>query len=90
MRLDTVYNTTEVKGNILGIEKDILYILDKKELTLIDISSNSKPKFIEKIAVPFSYKLGVKTNGEYITTGSKIIDIKTLRATSIQNAKLAQ
>ena len=90
MRLYSIYDSLKIQGNILGVEKDILYILNKRELTLIDITSNTHPKFIEKLFVPFDYKLGVKTNGEYITTGSQIIDIKTLRAASIKNAKLHQ
>ena len=79
------YTNIDVSGHILGIEKEILYILDNKILTLIDIHFKDNPRFIEKLNVPFSYKLGVKTNGEYITTGSKIIDIKTLRATKKAN-----
>ena len=85
MQYYSSYNNIKISGHILGIEKEILYILDNKVLTLIDIHFKDKPRFIEKLNVPFSYKLGVKTNGEYITTGSKIIDIKTLRATKKAN-----
>ncbi|SFV60001.1 hypothetical protein MNB_SV-12-1253 [hydrothermal vent metagenome] len=82
MQLNTVYNKREIRGNILGIENNILYILLNSRLTLIDIELIENPKFIEEIEVPFSYKLGIKTNGKYITTGSNIIDIATLRASS--------
>ncbi|RUM69465.1 MAG: hypothetical protein DSZ07_04530, partial [Sulfurovum sp.] len=85
MEFLTTYNLLKIVGNILGIEEDILYILEKNRLTLMDITKPLKPKFIETVAVPFVYKLGIKTNGKYITTGSKIIDIKTLRAS--KNAK---
>jgi len=83
MELNSTYNKYSIKGHIIGIEEEILYILNKSILTLLDISSPTSPKFIEKITVPFRYKLGIKTNGEYITTGSQIIDIKTLRASKI-------
>ena len=66
-------------GHILGIEKEILYILKDKTLTLLDIHFKDRIELIERIEVPFRYKLGVKTNKEYITTGCKIFDIKTLR-----------
>ena len=78
--LDGVYTTRNVRGNIIGIEKNILYILEKDLLTLYDISSYLNPKFIEEFTVPFNYKLGIKTNGKYLITGSKIIHIDTLRA----------
>jgi hypothetical protein len=77
MKLNSIYNKREIRGNIIGIEEDILYILFNKKLTLINIVEN--PKFIEKINIPLNYKLGVKINGKYITTGSEIIDITTLR-----------
>ncbi len=83
MQLNSSYTQHPIRGNILGVEEDILYILDKNRLTLLDVSSPTTPKFIEEITVPFSYKLGIKTNGKYITTGSKIIDIKSLRASKI-------
>jgi len=78
--LSKVYNETTVSGNILGIEENILYVQKERLLTLYDISSPLSPKVLETIPVPFSYKLGIKTNGKYITTGSKILDIKSLRA----------
>ncbi|CAA6800037.1 MAG: Unknown protein, partial [uncultured Sulfurovum sp.] len=78
--LSKIYNETIVSGDILGIEADILYIQKEKMLSLYDISSAINPTLIESIAVPFDYKLGIKTNGNYITTGSKILDIKSLRA----------
>nr|MCH9740547.1 hypothetical protein [Campylobacterota bacterium] len=65
--------------------ENILYILNNQTLMLFDVTSTSNPKFIESIEVPFEYKLGVKTNGNYIATGSKIIDISALRAS--KNAK---
>jgi len=80
MELASIYDKLNIKGDILGVEEDILYILDHKILVLLDITTPLKPKFIENVPVPFSYKLGIKTNGAYITTGSKIIDIKALRA----------
>ena len=79
MQLNMVYNKNAIKGNIIGVEENILYILYNNRLTLIDISSIENPEFIEEIKVPFNYKLGIKTNGKYITTGSKIVDITTLR-----------
>ena len=85
MELTAIYTELNIKGDILGIEEDILYILENKTLTLLDITNPLKLKFIEKFSVPFNYKLGIKTNGAYITTGSKIIDIKALRAS--KNAK---
>ncbi len=78
-------NRLKVNGDILGAEESILYILENNTLILLDITEPLKPKFIEKFTVPFTYKLGIKTNGAYITTGSKIIDIKALRAS--KNAK---
>ena len=80
MKLNTIYNQREIKGNIIGIEDNILYILFNNKLTLIDITSVDNFKWIEEIKVPFNYKLGIKTNGKYITIGSKIVDIATLRA----------
>ena len=85
MEFVSSYNRLKIDGNILGVEEDILYILENNTLTLLDIAEPLKPKFIEKLTVPFTYKLGIKTNGAYITTGSKIIDIKALRAS--KNAK---
>jgi hypothetical protein len=85
MEFTSSYNKLKVDGNILGVEENVLYILEKNTLTLLDITEPLKPKFIEKLTVPFTYKLGIKTNGAYITTGSKIIDIKALRAS--KNAK---
>ena len=85
MEFASKYEKQSIKGDILGIEEDILYILDKKELTLLDISNPLEPKFIERFSVPFSYKLGIKTNGNYITTGSKIISIQALRASKNAN-----
>jgi len=82
--LQNIYNQKEIKGNIIGIENSILYILDNKKLILMDITSNSDIKIIEEINVPFRYKLGTKTNGKYITTGSKIIDIKSLISSNHQ------
>ena len=82
MRLSNIYNKKEIRGNIIGVENSVLYILFDKKLTLIDINFIDSPKFIEEIRVPFSYKLGIKTNGKYITTGSKIVDIATLRASN--------
>jgi len=79
------YTTKSIEGDILGIEEKILYILNNKTLTLLDISEPSKPLLIEEISVPFNYKLGIRTNGKYITTGSKIIDIQALKAS--KNAK---
>jgi len=76
------YTNFTVTGDILGIEGNILYLLDKQTLKLLDISSQANLKLIENLNVPFKYKLGVKTNGNYITTGSKIIDIKSLRAST--------
>ena len=85
MEFASSYNRLKIDGNILGVEEDILYILENNTLTLLDIAEPLKPRFIEKLTVPFTYKLGIKTNGAYITTGSKIIDIKALRAS--KNAK---
>ncbi len=82
MRLKHIYDKREIRGNIIGIEESILYILLHDRLTLIDISSVENPKWIEDIRVPFEYKLGIKTNGKYITTGSKIVDIETLKSFS--------
>jgi len=84
-RLIKAYDKRVVKGDILGIEQNILYLLDKKLLILYDINTPTNPIFLEKINVPFEYKLGIKTNGKYITTGSKIIDIPSLRASKISN-----
>jgi hypothetical protein len=80
MKFVSSYNKLKIDGDILGVEEEILYILKDKELTLLDITEPLTPKFIEKLTVPFTYKLGIKINGAYITTGSKIIDIKALRA----------
>ena len=80
MKLSSLYQDFDIQGDILGVEREVLYILKDKMLMLFDIKEPLQPKFIERIAVPFSYKLGIKTNGEYITTGSKIISIKALRA----------
>jgi len=77
--LSKIYDAQNVTGNIIGIEKNTLYILEENLLTLYDISSSLEPKFIEKLTVPFTYKLGIKTNGKYLTTGSQIIDIAVLR-----------
>jgi hypothetical protein len=79
------YDGIQLHGNIIGIEEDILYLLSNKKLTLIDISSVDNPKFLETISVHFEYKLGIKTNGRYITTDSKIIDIPALRASKKSN-----
>ena len=73
------YEKRPIRGHIIGIEDSILYILDHNKLTLMSLTSIIEPKFIEEIEVPFEYKLGTKTNGRYITRGSDIIDIKTLR-----------
>ncbi|CAA6798858.1 MAG: Unknown protein [uncultured Sulfurovum sp.] len=78
--LDGVYTSRNVRGNIIGIEKDTMYVLNESLLTLYNISSSLNPKFIEEFSVPFTYKLGIKTNNNYITTGSQIIDIEALRA----------
>jgi len=83
--LSKVYTKRVISGDILGIENNILYILKEKILSLYDIASPLEPQFIENITVPFSYKLGIKTNGKYIITGSKIIDIASLRASKIAN-----
>jgi len=80
-----IYNERAISGNILGIENNILYLLKEKVLSLYDLSSPTHPEFIENINVPFDYKLGIKTNGQYITTGSQIIDIASLRASKIAN-----
>ena len=77
----SVCSKMKIRGNIIGIEESILYIMSGKELTLIDVKSIDNPKFIERLTVPFSYKLGVKTNGRYISTESQTIDIEALRAT---------
>ncbi|CAA6813284.1 MAG: Unknown protein [uncultured Sulfurovum sp.] len=82
--LTKVYTEKKVSGNIVGIEENILYILKNNLLTLYDINSESDPKFIESFFVPFNYKLGIKTNGKYITTGSKIIDLHSLKAANIK------
>lgn len=78
--LDGIYTERNVSGNIIGIEENILFILKENLLTLYDISSPLNPKFIEAFTVPFTYKLGIKTNGKYLITGSKIIYIEALRA----------
>lgn len=78
--LSKIYDETIVSGDILGIEENILYVQKERNLTLYNIASPTNPQLIETIAVPFDYKLGIKTNGNYITTGSKILDIKSLRA----------
>ena len=78
--LKNTYDTKISRGNILGIENKVLYLLDEFNLTLFDVSLPSTPKCIDTLNVPFKYKLGIKTSGDYITTGSKIIDIKALRA----------
>ena len=78
--LNGIYNQRTVQGSIIGIEKETMYVLKENILTLYDISSTLKPKFIEEFVVPFNYKLGIKTNGKYIITVSKIIDIEALRA----------
>jgi len=83
--LSKVYTKKIVAGNILGIENNILYILKENILSQYDISSPLEPKFIEDITVPFNYKLGIKTHGKYITTGSQIIDIASLKASKISN-----
>jgi hypothetical protein len=83
--LENIYDKKNVTGNIIGIENNILYTLEKNSLILYNIQNPINPIFIEELTVPFNYKLGIKTNGEYITTGSKIIDIKALRAS--KNAK---
>ena len=85
IELENSFNQEKFKGHILGIEKEILYILKDKTLTLLDIHFKDRIEVIEKIDVPFTYKLGVKTNGDYITTGCKIFDIKTLRASRIRD-----
>ena len=78
--LDGTYSKHKVTGNIIGIEEHTMYILKENLLTLYDISSTLNPKFIEAFTVPFIYKLGIKTNGKYLITDSKIIDIEALRA----------
>ncbi|CAA6803292.1 MAG: Unknown protein [uncultured Sulfurovum sp.] len=78
--LNKIYNEHNVTGNIIGIEEETLYILKENLLTLYDINSPLNPKFIEEFTVPFTYKLGIKTNGKYLSTGSKIIEIEALRA----------
>ena len=83
--LKNTYDKGNTTGNIIGIEKNILYTLEKKSLILYNIKNPINPIFIEKITVPFSYKLGIKTNEKYITTGSQIIDIASLRASKIAN-----
>ena len=77
--LRKIYNEQNIRGNIIGIEKNTLYILKDNILTLYDISSSLEPKFIEKLTVPFTYKLGIKTNRKYLITGSKILNIESLR-----------
>jgi hypothetical protein len=83
--LKNIYNKRPISGNILGIENNILFILNKRVLSLYDLSSPTNPQFVEDINVPFDFKLGIKTNGKYITTGSQIIDISSLRASKIAN-----
>jgi len=83
--LGGIYNKRVINGDILGIEKSILYILKNRVLSLYDIHLPNTPKFIENINVPFDYKLGIKTHENYITTGSQIIDIASLRASKIAN-----
>jgi hypothetical protein len=85
MHLVSTYDRLTIKGDILGVEENILYILDKNILTLLDINNPLKPRFLESISVPFRYKLGIKTNGKYITTGSKILHIKALIASKNAN-----
>ena len=85
MEFKNSFKQESLGGHILGIEKEILYILKDKTLTLLDIHFKDRIEVIEKIDVPFTYKLGVKTNGDYITTGCKIFDIKTLRASRIRD-----
>jgi hypothetical protein len=80
--LSSIYNETIVSGDILGIEGNTLYIQQKKEIILFDISMPLYPKVLETIPVTFNYKLGIKTNGNYLTTGSQILDIKSLRAST--------
>ena len=83
--LKNIYDELNITGNIIGIEKDILYTLEENLLILYNVKNPINPIFIEELTVPFSYKLGIKINGNYITTGSKIINIKALRAS--KNAK---
>ena len=78
--LDAVYTKRNITGDIIGIEEEILYIFKEQILELYDVHSPLEPKFIETISVPFCFKLGLKINGKYITTGSKIISIEALRA----------
>jgi hypothetical protein len=85
MHLVSTYDRLTIKGDILGVEENILYILYKNILTLLDINNPLKPRFLESISVPFRYKLGIKTNGKYITTGSKILHIKALIASKNAN-----
>jgi len=85
MEFRNSFEKESLGGHILGIEKEILYILKDKRLTLLDIHFKDRIEVIERIDVPFTYKLGVKTNGDYITTGCKIFDIKTLRASKIRD-----
>jgi len=80
MELVSSHSALNIKGNILGIEENLLYILYQKTVTILDITLPLEPKFIENISVSFEYKLGIKTNGKYLTTGSNIIDIQALRA----------
>jgi hypothetical protein len=83
--LKNIYSERPISGNILGIENNILFLLNERVLSLYALNSPSNPQFIENINVPFDFKLGIKTNGKYITTGSQIIDISSLRASKIAN-----
>ena len=78
--LDRIYEEQNITGNIIGIEEGVLYILKEHTLELYDVHTPVEPKFMEKITVPFSFKLGIKINGKYITTGSEIISIQALKA----------
>jgi len=78
--LSKIYDGENLSGNILGIEDNMLYILKENLLTFYDISSPLNPKFNKKMTVPFTYKLGIKTNGNYLITDSQIINIKSLKA----------
>lgn len=80
--LSKIYDNTVTSGNILGIENKILFIQKNKEIILFDVSSPLNPKVMEVIPVQFDYKLGIKTNGNYLTTGSQILDIRSLRAST--------
>ena len=81
--LSKIYDEHIVTGDILGIENNILYLLKEEVLTLYDISSANNPQIIETITVPFTYKRGIKTNNNYIITGSQILDLNSLRASKI-------